>query len=140
MPIAAESVVADDYVITYIGGRVHGLCKDCGNPTESPLLRCQECDRKYAKETIPLAPEVPLPHAANGCDLFEDCFECPFPKCRYEVSPRVSKGYRSRLAIQDAARRGLDSAQIAGEVGMSRRGVQQVLRTLALEAAAADAA
>ena len=31
-------------------------------------------------------------HVADGCELHDDCFTCPLPKCRYEMTPiEVSK-------------------------------------------------
>lgn len=75
-----------------------------------------------------LLSETPL--ADEGCSLHPACLTCPFERCRYDGLAEVQQ-QQAMDARASAIRRlradGLTIAEIAGQLGISRRTAQRAL-------------
>lgn len=70
----------------------------------------------------------------NGCDIAPRCLACPLPRCRYDLPPRRAGALLRWLAVEALLGEGRTAAEVADELGMSRRTVFRLKRY----AAAAD--
>jgi DNA-directed RNA polymerase specialized sigma24 family protein len=71
----------------------------------------------------------------EGCEFAPACLDCPLPRCIEEI-PRGRQQWRKRLRNQEMLSlfaRGMKTAQLAREFGVSQRTVQRVLKRAKLK-------
>ena len=62
----------------------------------------------------------------NGCALFPNCLECPFPKCIADSIPSLLIATK-RAEARELAKRGMSKAEIAQRLSVSERTVRRYL-------------
>jgi hypothetical protein len=65
----------------------------------------------------------------TGCDLHPRCTTCPLPHCRYEMTPGTARAMLTVVTVRALLADGMDTAEVAQAIGMSRRSVYRMLRT-----------
>jgi hypothetical protein len=62
----------------------------------------------------------------TGCDLHPRCTTCPLPHCRYEMTPGTARAMLAAVKVRELIRSGRTRAQVADELGVSRRTVDRL--------------
>jgi len=65
-------------------------------------------------------------HIESGCNLWHDCFTCPFPECRID-GKRVLLTLKAREEADQLAREGHNEETIAKKLGKSSRTIKRWL-------------
>ena len=62
-----------------------------------------------------------------GCQLWNDCFSCPFPDCLADKLPSLLIDAK-RADARELAEQGMPKAQIARRLGVSRMTIYKYLK------------
>jgi hypothetical protein len=75
----------------------------------------------------PRAREWDESYRDTGCEFSPRCLECPLPACRYDMPPKRAGMYLRALQVLPLVGRGRTIAQLADDIGVSRRTMFRLL-------------
>ena len=64
----------------------------------------------------------------SGCQLWVDCFTCPYPDCVADTIPSLLTDAK-RAEARELAEQGMSKAEIAQKLGIAERTVSRYLDT-----------
>ena len=64
--------------------------------------------------------------AEYGCQLWHDCFTCPYPDCLLDKLPSLLVANRV-IEAKELAKQGLNNAEIAQRLGVTERTIYRYL-------------